>query len=1164
MNARAALEGLYGYFDNLAEGIAVLDPEGNIVSMNGTAARVSGLKEGEKPHGRLEDLTDAFTSAGDPIPVEQLPAVLALRGRFVRNFEAGLRPKGAQEITFVEISTAPVQGPDDETAQVIVSYREVGERRQVGEARARLVAIVESSEDAIIGKDLNGVVTAWNKSAEKLFGYPAGEMLGQSVRRLLIPGQEAEEDENLRRIARGELVRHSEASRRKKNGQTVQVSATISPIHNDKGEIVGASTIMRDITESMSAANALRESQQRLSGILDSAMDAIITVDEQQRVVLFNTAAERMFLCSQTGALGESLERFIPARFRSYHSRHIRNFAETGMTSRAMGELGSLWALRSNGEEFQIEASISQIEFHERKLFTVILRDVTERMRAQESLREQAELLKASQMIARDMQSRIVFWPLGAEKMYGYTEREAFGAVSHELFHTEFPEPLEEIEEKLLGTGRWEGELVHKRRDGSTLHVSTAWVLHRDRAGTPVRILESVVDITARKKADEKLRIQGEELVRQAEELASSRESLEEKTLMLQSVLDSMAEGLVAVDGDGNFILWNPAAEKIVGMGSSDVPAPGWTEHFGLFLPDAVTPFPPEQNPLALAAKGQAANAVIFARNQGIPNGAFLEVYANPLKDKNGTVRGGVTAFRDVTERMRAEEKARQLEERFTKAFQSSPAALAIATRQEGRLVEANAAFLKMVGYEANELVGRTDGELRIWALEEQHAEAMERLNRNGKLNAFEAQFRTKSGEIRSVNLSIDAIVLDGVECTLTTGSDVTETRSLERQLHQSLKMEALGQLTGGIAHDFNNLLGVVVGNLDLLERMVAWNEAAVKRVQTALRAAGRGAELTRRLLAFSRKEQLNPAPVPMQDAIREVVELAARTIGPEIKITTHCDTGLPPVFVDAAGLETALLNLALNARDAMPKGGALIIRAQLADLTDGYALVKAGELEPGKFARITVCDSGHGMPREVADRAFEPFFTTKAREKGTGLGLAMVYGFVKQSGGAIRIYSEVGFGTTVSIYLPLAGKQDVVIPEPVNQRGAEMLGGTALLVDDEADLLDIADAYLADLGYTVIRAGNGAEALEALARAGEIDLMVTDIIMPGNMNGIELAQKVRELRPGIKVIYTSGFPAEALAERSGKLEGGPLLHKPYQRAEFADMVRKQVSAGSN
>jgi CheY-like chemotaxis protein len=374
--------------------------------------------------------------------------------------------------------------------------------------------------------------------------------------------------------------------------------------------------------------------------------------------------------------------------------------------------------------------------------------------------------------------------------------------------------------------------------------------------------------------------------------------------------------------------------------------------------------------------------------------------------------------------------------------------------------------------------------------------------------------------------------------------------------------MEALGQLTGGIAHDFNNLLGVVVGNLDLLERMVAWNEAAVKRVQAAQRAAVRGAELTRRLLAFSRTEQLDPAAVDMKDAIREVVELASRTIGPEIKITTQCDANLPPVFVDTAALETALLNLALNARDAMPKGGSLILRAQLADLSGGNALVQAGELKPGQYARITVSDSGHGMPREVVDRAFEPFFTTKPRDKGTGLGLAMVYGFIKQSGGAIRLYSEVGFGTTVSLYLPLASEAAENAPEPERAEPLERLGGTALLVDDEAELLEIADAYLAELGYTVIRAGNGLEALAALERAGPIDLLVTDVIMPGKMNGIELAQRVRELRPGIKVVFTSGFPAEALAERSGKLEGGPLLHKPYQRAEFADIVRRQVSAG--
>jgi CheY-like chemotaxis protein len=345
----------------------------------------------------------------------------------------------------------------------------------------------------------------------------------------------------------------------------------------------------------------------------------------------------------------------------------------------------------------------------------------------------------------------------------------------------------------------------------------------------------------------------------------------------------------------------------------------------------------------------------------------------------------------------------------------------------------------------------------------------------------------------------------------------------------------------------------------------VAWNEDAVKRVHTAQRAAGRGAELTRRLLAFSRRETLNPSTVVIESAIRETVELATRTLGPDIRIRTLCDPGIPPVFVDAAGLETALLNLALNARDAMPKGGVLVLSAHLADLTGDSALVQAGELEPGKYVRVAVSDSGHGMSRETLDRALEPFFTTKPRDKGTGLGLAMVYGFIKQSGGSIRLYSEVGYGTTVSIFLPLANQPAAEEPIPAPAPSAERLGGTALVVDDEVDLLDIAEAYLAELGYTVLRAVDAAAALAAIERAGDaIDLMVTDIIMPGEINGIELAEKVRQKFPQIRIIYTSGFPAEALAERSGKLEGGPLLHKPYLRAEFADMVKRSMSASTS
>jgi PAS domain S-box-containing protein len=1022
-------------FDNLAEGIAVLDLEGNILVANETTARVAGCKNADSMHGKLVEFTDAFTLAGAPVPLDERPILLAMKGQYVHGCEVRLRAKGAPAMSFIEISTAPIPGPDGNPAQIIVTYRDITERKRADEAKGRLAAIVESSEDAIIGLDDHALVTSWNRGAEKLFGYATGEIVGTSITRLIPEEREGEEDRILESIRRGDTVDHFETVRQRKDGRGIDVSLTISPVRDSTGAVVGASKIARNITEGKRQKDALHESQQRLTGIIDSAMDAIITVDEQRRIVLFNTAAERMFGCSQSDAMGGLIDRFIPHRFHAAHSGHIRRFSETGMTGRAMGELGALWALRADGEEFQIEASISQIESRGHKLFTVILRDVTDRIRAEDSLREQAE------------------------------------------------------------------------------------------------------------------------------ELARSQQSLEEKTIMLQSVLDSMSEGLVAADEQGRFMIWNPAAEKIIGLGPSGVSAEDWNEHYGVFLPDTVTPLPSDRNPLSLAIAGESNSAVIFVRNRNIPAGAFLEISANPLRDKNGTPRGGVTAFRDVTERTMAEEKARQSEEKFAKAFRSSPIGMSITTMDEGRHVDVNQALSKMLGYVEHELVGHTEAELNIWMAPGQRTEVLNKLRQYGNVQSLETPFKAKSGETRTVNISMETIIVDGIECLLTTAIDVTETRNLEQQFRQSQKMEALGQLTGGIAHDFNNLLGVIVGNLDLLERQVTSDQVALKRVSAAKRASIRGAELTRRLLAFSRNEQLNPAPLAVGPAISELVELAARTLGPEIRISVQCDTDLPQILVDAAALESALLNLAVNARDAMPRGGSLILNAHLAEVSSNHALAQTGELAPGNYVRIAVSDTGHGMPRETLERAFEPFFTTKPRDKGTGLGLAMVYGFIKQSGGAIRLYSEPGFGTTVSLYLPLAGEAPAETEQAAPVKTAEKLGGTALLVDDEADLLDIADAFLAELGYTVIRAGDGASALAALEQAGVIDLMVTDIIMPGKMNGIELAQKVRALRPGIKVIYTSGFPAEALAERSGKLEGGPLLHKPYQRAEFADMVRKSVNA---
>ena len=307
----------------------------------------------------------------------------------------------------------------------------------------------------------------------------------------------------------------------------------------------------------------------------------------------------------------------------------------------------------------------------------------------------------------------------------------------------------------------------------------------------------------------------------------------------------------------------------------------------------------------------------------------------------------------------------------------------------------------------------------------------------------------------------------------------------------------------------------------------------------------------------FSSSEELKPSVVLLGDSIQNMIELAGRAIGAEIKITTHVDESVPPLFVDPAGLESALLNLVVNARDAMPKGGSITIASEVQHLGDSHPAVQSGDLKAGHYVHVSVSDTGQGMSRETLERAFEPFFTTKPRNKATGLGLAMVYGFAKQSGGVVRAYSELGQGTTVSLYLPLAVDLPLTVPAGTPKLLNGKLSSTVLVVDDEADLLEVALTYLADMGLTAYKAIDGASALEVLAQHIEIDLLMTDIVMPGGMNGAELAQKALALRPNLKIIYSSGFPAEALAEKSMPLASGPLLHKPYQRAEFEAIIHR-------
>jgi PAS domain S-box-containing protein len=374
--------------------------------------------------------------------------------------------------------------------------------------------------------------------------------------------------------------------------------------------------------------------------------------------------------------------------------------------------------------------------------------------------------------------------------------------------------------------------------------------------------------------------------------------------------------------------------------------------------------------------------------------------------------------------------------------------------------------------------------------------------------------------------------------------------RLMEEQLHQSQKMESVGQLTGGIAHDFNNLLMVASGNLELIEEAAV--DGRVRQfAETARRAVDRGAKLTGQLLAFSRRQRLNPRLVNANELISEFQGLIRQAVGGACEVKLLTDGQLWLCYVDSALLETALLNLALNARDAMPDGGVLKIETRNLVIDEGAA---AGCL-PGSYVMVSVTDTGCGMPPEVRDRVFEPFFTTKEVGKGTGLGLSMVYGFVRQSGGYIAVDSAPDAGTAVALYLPKATQEPDAEVNAIPTQAIPGRSERILVVDDNEDLLKVTSAKLTAFGYRVDCARNGAEAIEIFRSGQEFDLLLSDVVMPNGMNGVELAREARRLNKGIKILLTSGYAGDVL-ERHQAVDEFPIIDKPFHLADLARRLR--------
>jgi PAS domain S-box-containing protein len=869
--------------------LATYDAENRVTTWNRATENLTGYSA-EEVMGRPlpSNLSSAFAEL-----TTQLESVS--RGEIVRDLEVTAFHKDGTPFEVI-VSIAGLFGAGGAFQGIITAAENVTEHRaaykKLRETQTLMSAIVSSSDDAMISKDLDGIVTTWNKGAEQIFGYSAEEMIGHPISVIAAPGREDDMITVLNRIKRGERIDHYETQRRRKDGAIVDVSLTVSPIHDSEGRIIGASKIARDVTEQKRAQEHLRLSEARLRMLVEKAPDAILVYDaDREEFIDANAQAEILF-----GVSREELIKLGPTHFYTSEQPDGRPIEQT---------------------------------FAER-----------------------------------------VGRTLGGEELF--FERRIRDRAGNEHLCEVRPVDLPTLDGRLIRT--------------------------------------SFLDITERRRAEAALR---------------------ESELKYRNTFDIAPVGIIHLSAQSDFLMVNDFFCNLLG----------------------------------------------YEREELLATNVMAITDPEDLADSK-------KRFEDVGS----------------------------------------------FGLSSGTIVKRY-------------------LHKNGRSVWCEVTFATQRDETGQRPYIISIV------------SDISARKAAEEQqqklsaqLQQSQKMEAIGQLTGGMAHDFNNLLGIIVGNLDILQDRQEPGSDQRMFTETAIHAATRGAELTRQLLAFARQQPLAPKVVDVNAVLEASAQLLRRTLGEHVTLDLKLSPELWPLLVDPSQLESAILNLAVNARDAMPGGGTLTVEARNVSLDEGAAEANP-EAVSGDYVAIAVSDTGTGMAPEVMAKAFDPFFSTKGN-KGSGLGLSMVHGFIKQSGGHSKIYSEPGRGTTIRLYLPRA--ENVVSEAVVELSGPNVIGGgeIILVVEDNEELRNVAVHQLQDLGYRTIPASDAAWALKMIEGGTPIDLLFTDVVMPGGMDGTALADAARRLRPDLKVLFTSGFTAAAASAAMADEFGFNLLSKPYRKEELGRRVR--------
>ena len=515
---------------------------------------------------------------------------------------------------------------------------------------------------------------------------------------------------------------------------------------------------------------------------------------------------------------------------------------------------------------------------------------------------------------------------------------------------------------------------------------------------------------------------------------------------------------------------------------------------------------------------------------------------------------------RDISSRKEAEEALRQSEERFSRAFRLSPVAIALSTLPEGRFIDVNDSFLQTFDFSRDMVTDRTATELNIWENAEDLARISAILKEGKAVAGMECKFRTRSGASRVALVFVEKIQLSNATCAIFITHDITDRLSLETQLRQAQKMEAVGRLAAGVAHDFNNLLTVIQGHAQLARARSDVSPAQAKSLDAVSCAAQRATALTKQLLTFSRQQPMQSKPLDLNKTISDLTKMLLLLLHEKIDLKYDFAAELPMICADVTMMEQVVMNLVVNASDAMASGGALMIRTQAVEIDGEYARNNP-EARAGRFLCLSVTDTGCGMDPATQARVFEPFFTTKEVGKGTGLGLATVYGIVKQHHGWIELTSEVGKGTTFKIfYVAEAAVSQVERTETTGRPARD--NETILVVEDEEAVGQIVQSSLQQYGYRVLHAANALEALEIYNEEnGQIDLLLTDMVMPRGMSGRELAANLKALNPELKIVYTTGYSRQVVGNDMDLREGLNFLPKPHAPGKLIETIRSRLAA---